>query len=154
MSKPSLERNTKILVSVVVKLVASAVGGAVGWGISGWLSYYLVYWVTNGWEAEHGVTTLVGLGLGFLVGTPIGGAVGVAIVLKVLRQKGSFWKALLGAISGLVVGGLLSLCLLQLSNSFGMDWWNQDTEVYVAPVIPFAATVLGAVIGSGWNIER
>jgi len=48
------------------------------------------------------------------------------------------------------VGGLLGGALIALSNSFGMDWWDQNTEIAVFPVIPFIVTVAAAVNAAGW----
>ena len=73
-------------------------------------------------------------GLGLLIGSIIGAAMGATVVQHFLRQRSSFLKALLGAVTGLLVGVLFML------------------TVYGAPVA-LVLIVAGAVIGSGWKAK-
>jgi hypothetical protein len=73
-------------------------------------------------------------GLGFLIGGTIGAAGGATVAQKRLRWRSSFWRALLGAVVGLLIG--LPFVL----------------TVYGIPIVPIPI-VAGAVIGSVWGAK-
>jgi hypothetical protein len=83
-----------------------------------------------GREALFIFVILVGPGL--LIGGTVGAAAGATAAQRILRQSGSFWRALLGT----VVGTLISI-------PFGFMGFG----VLLSPVL----VVGGAVIGSGWK---
>ena len=90
--------------------------------------------------------------LGALLGAVIGAAAGATITQNALRQRSSFWKALLGAVVGLMAGvSTMALCLwtLYVLGVWHDGWW----PFFVAIAVVLAATVAGAVIGSGWNAK-
>jgi uncharacterized membrane protein YeaQ/YmgE (transglycosylase-associated protein family) len=97
-------------------------------------------------------------GLGFLcsvvLGT-VGAAAGATVTQKLLKQRSSFWRALLVAVVGLVVGAVC-FQLLMLADS-RRDPNNESGLAVVAIcagiIILFAAIVAGAVIGSGWKAK-
>jgi hypothetical protein len=88
----------------------------------------------------------------FLVGGTMGAAAGTTIMQKALRQRSSFWRALLGATVGLLIGVLpTALCLWALfAVGVWLDgWW----PFFLAIAIVCATIVAGAVIGSGWKAK-
>jgi len=99
---------------------------------------------------------LVGLGmLCSVVLGALGAAVGATVTQKLLKQRSCFWRALLGAVVGLVVGAVC-FQLLILADS-RRDPNNESGLAVVAIcagiIILFAAIVAGAVIGSGWKAK-
>ena len=80
--------------------------------------------------------------LAFQLVAPMGAAAGATITQKLLKRRSSFWRPLLGAVAGLVVGWIfvlfLSRCLPRL---------DLETEVIVAiGLILCSSTVAGAAI--------
>jgi hypothetical protein len=59
------------------------------------------------------IGAILGLFLGYLIGVPIG----LALVGRLLKQRGSFWLALLGSILGGALVGLLAAPLLRLNEN-------------------------------------
>ena len=113
-----------------LRIAGSVVGLLAGGLALGWLLLGL-FCPDNHGDPDEGLLAFVILaGLGLLVGGTIGAAVGATIMQKSLRQRSSFWKALLGAAIGLLVG---IPCVL---------------TVYASP-IALILIVAGAVIGSG-----
>jgi len=134
------------------QLVAASVGGLALWALLAVLLYYAFDAIaSSGDEQEWDILALyAGTGIGFFVGVPLGAVAGVLGARKLLKEKASYREALLGAVAGMLVGGLLGGALIVLSNSFGMDWWDQNTEIAVFPVIPFIVTIIAAVKASDW----
>ncbi|MDM8000322.1 MAG: hypothetical protein QUS33_10055 [Dehalococcoidia bacterium] len=139
--------------TLVLEIAGSVVGLFAGWLMLGWLFYYIIYWATNGWESEHGATALLAAIPSYLLGAAPGAAAGAFAVQRILRQKAPFWQALAGATAGLIVGGILAGGLLMLSNSLGMDWWQQDAEMLIAPAVTSIFVIAGTVIGSRWKAK-
>jgi len=94
---------------------------------------------------------------GFLAGVVMGtagAALGATTTQKLLGQGSSFWRALLGAVVGLVVGALCGLLLFLTPSVLGRDTGMvSGLEYLAAPIIALAAIVAGAVIGSGWKAK-
>ena len=88
-----------------------------------------------------------------LLAATLGAAAGTTLVQKVLRQRTSFWKVLVGAIAGLVVGGApIALCCRVL---YDHGTWHDGLQAFlVAAGIACVGAVVGAVIGSGWGATR
>jgi hypothetical protein len=86
-------------------------------------------------------------------GVVTGAAAGATTAQRVMRRRSSFWKALLGAVAGLIAGGVLAACLLSLSNSMRMDWWQQNTEILVVLTVVSSGVIAGGVVGSGWDAK-
>jgi len=86
-------------------------------------------------------------GLGLLIGSIVGAAGGATIVQSFLKQRSSFWKALLGTLAGLLVGGFVGLPLSAVMGHLGGMGWATG-----ALIVP-SSMVAGAVIGSGWKAK-
>ncbi len=116
----------RIIGSVVGFLVGGVALGLVG----GLIVMQLTPDSTAGRETHFILIGLVSPGLP--IGGTMGAAVGATVAQKVLRQRSSFWKTLLGAVVGLPIGVLCALTR------------------YGIPLLP-VLIVAGAVIGSGWK---
>jgi hypothetical protein len=129
------------------QFIAASAGALTIWALFAAPLYYVIHAAVHlGDEQEMNVFALLtSAGIGFFVGVPLGAAAGVFVARRLLKEKASYRETLLGAIAGMLVGGLLGGALILLSNSFGMDWWDQNTEMAVFPVIPFIVTVIAAV---------
>lgn len=125
---------TSIDVRPFLRIVGSVLGLLVGGVLLAWLLLALYGPSSNGDPYDMGAwgDFIIFGGLGLLIGGAIGAAVGATVVQKLLRQRSSFWKALLGAAIGLLVGGFFVV------------------TVYGAPVA-LVLIIAGAVIGSGWK---
>ena len=103
-------------------------------------------------EFENLVPMLSGFLASVVVGT-VGAAVGATVTQKLLKQRSSFWRALLRAVVGLVVG-VLGLALFNAPRMFGADTGTVGVLMFIAtPFILSATIVAGAVIGSGWKAK-
>jgi hypothetical protein len=118
-------------------------GGATGLLIGGVSAGVLLYWpaalpsmlLSEGPEDALGLWILI-FGVGVLGGAAIGAAVGATKVQACLgRGQSSFWRALLGAVAGLLVGIPCAL------TGYG---------ILLVPIL----IVGGAVVGSSWRTER
>ena len=134
---------------VLVRIVGSAVGLLAGGVLLAWLLPG-VFGVENPGNCDDlgrfGNMVLAGLGL--LVGGTTGAAAGATITQKVMRQRSSFWKALLGTLAGEGLAMLIGIMLAALGLPEVPDWllpW----AFFVAIALVCAAVVVGAVIGSG-----
>ena len=102
----------------------------------------------------HDFLAFFGEVCGVVLGT-VGAAAGATVTQKLLKQRSSFWRALLGAVVGLVVGAVcFQLLILAVSrqdpnNESGLG----NVATYAGIIILFAAIVAGAVIGSGWKAK-
>jgi hypothetical protein len=139
-----------------LRIVARIAGGLVGLVAAGMLGFYAACAVVAGTAKGDEDAALIGVILlgpvGFLVGTPVGAAIGATIVQRMLREKASFWKGLLGAVGGLVVGVLpTGLCLWTLYEQgvWHDGWW----PFFVGIAVVCAIVIAGAVMGSGWKAE-
>ena len=119
-----MSRTRMVLLRIAGSVVGLAVGVAVGVALFSCL--HLAYPPGDDFF-------LVGLGIlcSAVLGT-VGAAAGATVTQKLLKQRSSFWRALLGAVAGMVLG---QLCALSV---FG---------VLAVPILIGA----GAVIGSGWK---
>ena len=89
--------------------------------------------------------------LGGVVAGTAGAAVGATITQTLLRQRSSFWRALLGAVVGLVVAALCAVLLCFAPRVLGETFW---VVTYLAvPIVGCTTIVAGAVIGSGWKAK-
>jgi hypothetical protein len=114
----------------LLRIAGSFVGLLVVGVLLGWLLFNHFYPPDNRGDVDQDNFALfIYGGLGFLIGGTIGAAGGATVVQKILRQRSSFWKALLGAVVGLLIGIPIVL------------------TVYGIPLVP-VVVVAGAVIGS------
>ena len=73
---------------------------------------------------------------GVVVGT-VGAAAGATVTQRRMKQRSSFWKALLGAFIGMVIGLPFA--------------WMGFLFAFIPVLFALATVVAGAVIGSGWK---
>jgi len=137
---------------VLVRIAGSVVGLLVS-GVLGYVgAAFIVAGMANGNEDAGLAYSILLCPPVFLLGATIGAAAGATITQKVLRQCTSFWKALLGTVAGLVVGGLpTALCLWAL---YDHGIWHDGLSAFLAAVaVACASAAAGAVIGSGWKAK-
>lgn len=141
-------------VTMVLLRIAGSVVGLLAVGIGVGVPLFFVLSPLDpekGSSWEGAAPMLQGSLAGVAAGT-VGAALGATITQHFLRQRSSFWRALLWAVAGLVVGVLCGLVLLYAPSMFGADFGRVAGLVFiVAPFILFATIVAGAVIGSGWK---
>jgi hypothetical protein len=122
--------------------------------LSGGYLLFLVAWkvvtiTTNDNGPEHaaliGVITLGGLG--FILGATVGAAAGATIVNRISRRRGSFWKALMGSVAGLLAGGCVVWGMWALEVSMRAECWM----IAIASISALMA--VGAVLGSWWKAK-
>ena len=83
-----------------------------GCGVLGYLgAWAAAAKVANGHEDAGTVLMILFAPPGFLIAATIGAAVGATIMQRVLSRKSSFWRALLGAVTGLLAGAFVIYCL-------------------------------------------
>ncbi len=134
----------RILVRIAGSLIFSLGGGVLGF-LGAWAA---VVRTANGNE-DAGLMGVILLGPpSFLLGATIGAATGATVVQRLLREKISFWRGLLGAIIGLLAGVFVIYCLWRLDVNMAAEWW----EVAIAGISALMAA--GAVVGSGWKAKR
>jgi hypothetical protein len=139
--------------STVGQRIAGSVVGLLVGGVLGYIAaVFVVAGMANGNEDAGFCYSILLCPPGSLLGATIGAAVGATIMQKVLRQRSSFWKALLGTVAGLLVGGLpTALCLRALYDS---EIWHDGLSAFlVAVAVACASAVAGAVVGSGWKAK-
>jgi MFS family permease len=91
---------------VLLTIAGSVVGLLVG-GVLLYVGACAVIAGTANGNEDYALMAVIIFGpVGFLVGAIVGAAAGATVVQKVLRQRTSFWKALLGTVAGLLVGVL------------------------------------------------
>jgi len=118
---------------MVIQRIAGSVVGLLAGGVA--LGGLLVRLFGQSWGEDWALGAFIFYGgLGLLIGGTMGVAAGATVLQKVLRMRSSFWRALLGAVIGLLVGVPFVLTF------------------YGAPIV-FVTIVAGAVIGSGWNAK-
>jgi len=88
---------------VLLRIVGSVVGLLAGGVVLGVLFVIILSRNYEGDPDEGMWYTAEVFTLGFLVGAVVGAAAGATITEKAMRQRGSFWRALLGALLGSVV---------------------------------------------------
>ena len=66
---------------------------------------------------------------------------------KALRQRSSFWRALLGAVVGLLAGVFVIYCLWRLDLKMAAECWEAAVAGISLPIMA------GAVLGSGWKAK-
>jgi hypothetical protein len=118
---------------VLWRIAGSVVGLLVGGLALGALFIALFYRHDSGDEYDLLEFIFFG-GLGLLVGATLGAATGATVAQKLLRQRSSFRKTLLGAVVGLPIAVLCA--------------WTGFGILFLP--IPIVA---GAVIGSGWKAK-
>ena len=156
MDKPD-EANKMNRTSTVGKRIAGSVvgllaGGVIGGGAGGLIGILLASKDTSG-DSDYALFWFIAsIGLGLQAGTIIGAASGATIAQKLLGQRSSFWRALLGTFVGLIIGGFVSIPV-----SYGLvalgALVGYGAIYFGAPVITCSSMVAGAVIGSGWKAE-
>jgi hypothetical protein len=134
-----------VLLAIAGSILGLLVGGGSVVGLALGLYYQeMAKDMPNEWAGL--IIFLLG-SLAFQLVAPMGAAAGATITQKLLKRRSSFWRALLGAVAGLVVGWIFVLFLSRCLP--GLDL---ETEVIAAiGLILCCSTVAGAVIGSGWK---
>ena len=132
-----------------LRVLARTTGGAVGLVAGGMILGWLPVLVLFGGHlvvAADSASFMPVFVLGFLGGAVFGVAGGIAAANRALGQKTSFWKAFLGAVFGLLIGGLLQVPynLALIHNS-----WDADAYFTLSAVILYVPVWTGAVIASG-----
>jgi hypothetical protein len=139
-----MKRSSMVLLGIAGGTVGLLVGAAAVRGL-----FFLIEWGLT----HHNASPVINFAPFLLVGAIMGAAGGATIIQKVLRQKSSLWKALLGSFVGLLVGWLLSLpvcfVLYYLIGSH-LEGTVEFVAVGLSVCIPMVA---GAVIGSGWKAK-
>ena len=152
---------------VLRRIAGSLVGLLIGGALLGLLGWLLAIVSTSGMRGDPDtgiVVFFLVIGLCLLSGTILGAAAGASRVHGDLGQKGSFWKALVGAFVGLLVGVFLSFALSDVvfNALYRMGLGpgtlvrlHLDTvvELLVRFLIIDTIVVAGAVIGSGWRAK-
>jgi len=119
-----------------------------GCGVLGYLgAWTAAVKVANGHEDAGAVLMILFAPPGFLIAATIGAAVGATIMQRVLSRKSSFWRALLGAVTGLLAGAFVIYCLWRFDVDMAAEWWGLAIAGVSAPI------TAGAVIGSGWKAK-
>jgi hypothetical protein len=139
---------------VLLRIVGSVVGLlACGIAVGGAIFLFLLSRVPDYDDNPDETTAFIIILsiLGFFVGAFIGAPVGATIMQKILKQRGSFWRALLCTLVGLVVGGFLSFPLGLVFSHLGEPYLQPIGAAIYMPLIVCAFMVVGAVIGSGWK---
>jgi hypothetical protein len=139
----AMRRTLRVLARIAGSLIFSLGGGVLGF-LGAWA---VVVRAANGNEDAGFAYGLLLCPPGFLVGATIGAAAGATIMQKALRQRSSFWRALLGAVVGLLAGVFVIYCLWRLDVNMAAEWW----EVAIAGIS--APMTAGAVIGSSWKAK-
>ena len=134
------------------QVLAAGVGGLVLWALVAIVLFYAFDAIAGSSDEQEWdiLAFYAGVGIGFFMGVPLGAVGGALGARRLFKEEAFYRETLLGAVAGMLVGGLLGGALIALSNSFGMDWWDQDTEIAVFPVIPYIVTVIGAVKAPDW----
>ena len=97
----------RTILRVLARIGGSVIGLLAGgvvllYGVLGSLSL-----LTGPWEEDNALGGLIFIGgLAFLVGTVPGAAVGATITQRLMKQRSSFSRALLGALVGTVLPGI------------------------------------------------
>ncbi|MBM4445543.1 MAG: hypothetical protein FJ020_09660 [Chloroflexi bacterium] len=122
--------------STVGRRIIGAVVGLLAGGLAlGVLAAFLVLRYDDSDDPDYALLGLIFFGgLGLLIGAVLGAAGGATFAQKLSNQTSSFWRALLGAMVGMVAG---IPCVL---STIGI------------PVMPILI-VAGAVRGSGWGAK-
>ena len=129
MSKTSTVRRR-----TVGSVVGLLVGGVAVGGPGVLLMAILLLSSDSSGDLGLGVLAILVVGLGSVIGGTIGAAKGAAIMQKPLGQRSPFWRALLVAVVGMLIGIPCALTYVGI------------------PVLPILI-VAGAVIGSGWKAK-
>ena len=137
---------------LVLRIAGSLVGLLfVGIGVGVALFFILSPFDPERGSSWEGVVPAILGALGGLVAGTVGAALGATVTQRLLRQRSSFWRALLGAVVGMVVAALCGLLLLFAPRVLGDTFW---VVTYLAiPIVVCAMIVAGAVIGSGWKAK-
>jgi hypothetical protein len=154
MDKPrdDKEETMRRLLRTLARIAGSVAGSLVG-GVLGLVAVaFVVAGMANGNDDAGLAYSILLCPPGFLLGATMGAAVGATILHKVLRQRSSFWKALLGAIAGLLAGGLPTAFCLWALYDHGI-WLDGLSALLVAIAVACASAATRAVIGSGWKVK-
>jgi hypothetical protein len=138
-----------------LRVLARVAGSFVGSLVVGFLLYLwgreVIAGITD-WNNEDYLLAMVLTFGGPVFGAIIGAPLGATVVQKLLRQRSSFWMALLAAVLGLLVGVLpMALCCSALYQPG--RWRDAGDVAFVGVAIECAAVIAGAVIGSGWKAK-
>jgi hypothetical protein len=146
-SKEAVMRKT---LHILARITGSAVGLLLGGVLLFWGCCALIARTTNDNEDAALAGAIILGPVAFLAGSPLGAAVGATIVQRILRERGSFWRALLGAALGWLIGVMpTALCLWTL---YRLGVWHDGWWPFLMGVsAACAAITVGAVIGSGWG---
>jgi hypothetical protein len=130
----------------ILARIAGSVIFSLGGGVLGFLGAWAVVVRTANGDEDVGLMGVILLGPpSFFLGATVGAATGATVVQRLLREKISFWRALLGAVFGLLAGVFVIYCLWRLDVDMAAEWW----EVAIAGTTALMAA--GAGIGSGWK---
>ena len=130
----------RVLATVTGAVLGSLIGGTLlFWGVLGVIDAFSPFG-----EEDRALGWLISIGgLSFLVGA----AAGAIVTRRVLRQNGSAWRALIGAVIGLLVGGSAGSCLWCLHVDLGPGWAFTTCAIAATPAF------LGVVADSGWKAK-
>jgi MFS family permease len=136
-----------VLLRIAGSIVGLLAGGLAGMGLA-WLAAVLL--IRDDSRPEVGSIAFMGLAaIGLAIGNIVGATAGATIMQETLKRRSSFWRALLGAVAGVLAGGLPTVLCLLVSHGFGGWWW---WPLLIA--FPCATTIAGAVIGTGGKDEQ
>jgi hypothetical protein len=159
MDNPSDDKKSTVIRTV--RILARIAGSSVGFLVGVYVAYIAVFLVAqlfpslregNPDAAGLFIALFIAMPVSLLIGGSLGAAAGANIMQKIFRQRTSFWKALLGTVAGLLVGGLPTALCLWASYDHGI--WDDGLSAFlVAVAVACASAASGAVIGSGWKAK-
>ena len=98
-----MKRTLRILARIAGSVVGLFAGGVLlFYGVLGFLDFF--FGLSSGNNAICGVI-IIG-GMAFLLGTVPGAAIGATVTQRLMKQRSSFWRTLLGAVVGTVLPGI------------------------------------------------
>jgi hypothetical protein len=127
--------NTFVYIVEGIGATVGGIGGVYAGAFGGWFLYYIVE--ENGHFIDEIVPYLYG---GMAGGLILGSACGTTIAGKIMKQRGSLWKSMIGSTVGMLIGGGLGAALYGIGGPS------------IMPVV-MCFPITGAVIGYNWGIK-
>ena len=130
--------------STVGRRIIGALVGLLAGGLAVGALFLLLFYPHDNEHSESAPLLFIFFGgMGFLIGAILGAAGGATMMQKLAKQRSSFWRALLGAVTGpLAVVPVLVL-------SAGVPGIARGAAIVIVPTL----IVAGAVLGSGWKVK-